>query len=204
MTWKLLGAWRPQALALACLVLGCGSGLPARYVVEHDIDELAYRRYQKTLGVELVIEGNPGVGHTASYLRRSRERVAVATAFVTVYERARSLAAEARAWLAGLEGYRFGVTELSGHHVWTLDGGPSERWVAWVSGRQLVKLGAPEGEAVPEALAVRYLELYPSDLDEHGRAFADAPSAGPSRAEQVEPSEARPEVPRFLDESAPR
>jgi len=204
MKTKLLGSWRARWLLLGAVMLGCGGGLPARYVIEHDIDQLAYRRYQKTLGVELVIEGNAGVGHTASYLRRSHERVAVATAFVTVYEHAHSLSAEARDWLSGLEGYRFGVTELSGHYVWTLDGGESERWVAWVSGRYLVKLGAPEGEAVPEALADRYLALYPSDLDEHGRAFVDAASAGPSRAEQKEPSEASPEVPRFLGESAPR
>ena len=204
MKTKRFGARPARALVLACVLLSCGGGLPARYVLEHDLDQLAYRRYQKTLGVELVIEGNAGVGHTASYLRRSQERVAVATAFVTVYEHARSLSAEARGWLSGLEGYRFGVTELSGHYVWTLDGGPSERWVAWVSGRHLVKLGAPENEAVPDALADAYLELYPSDLDEHGRARADAASAGLSRAEQKEPSEVGPEVPRFLDESAPR
>jgi hypothetical protein len=189
---------------LVALLVGCGGGLPARYVVESDIGELAYRRSQKTLGVELTIEGHAAVGHTASYLRRSKARVAVATAFVTVYERAPSLAAEARDWLTGLEGYRFGVTERSGHHVWTLDGGASERWLAWVSGRQLVKLGAPEGEDVPEALAERYLSIYPSDLDEHGRAFRDAPSAGPSRAQQATQGEASPEVPRFLEEGSPR
>lgn len=193
-----------EVLSLLLLCAACGGGLPARYVVEQDIGELAYRRYQKTLGVELVIEGNPGTGHTASYLRRGRERVAVATAFVTVYERARSLSAEARDWLSGLQGYRFETRELSGHHVWTLDGGPAERWVAWVSGRHLIKLGAPEGESVPDALAERYLALYPSDLDEHGRALPDAPSAGPSRAESKATGEPTPEVPRFLEKGAPR
>jgi hypothetical protein len=192
--------WLVALLALAA----CGGGLPARYVVESDIGELAYRRYQKTLGVELVIDGNAAVGHTASYLRRSEQHVAVATAFVTVYERAPSLAAEAREWLSSLGGYRFGVTEVSGHHAWTLDGGASERWLAWVSGRHLIKLGAPEGEDVPEALAERYLSLYPSDLDAHGRAFSDAPSAGASHAEQAAEGAANPEVPRFLGESAPR
>ena len=202
-------ALRVFALALPVALLiatpGCGGGLPARYVVEQDIGDLAYRRYQKTLGVELVIDGNAGVGHTASYLRRTRDRVLVATAFVTVYERAAALTAEARDWLMGLDGYRVAVTEVSGHHVWTVDGGPTERWLAWVSERQLVKLGAPEGDDVPAALAERYLDLYPSDLDEHGRAFSDAPSAGQSRAQiAAVAADGPPEVPRFLGERAPR
>jgi hypothetical protein len=193
------------SIAVALAASACGGGLPTRYVIEHDIDELAYRRYQKTLGVELVIEGNTGTGHTASYLRREGERVVVATAFVTVYERAKSLTAEARDWLLGLDGYRVTVSELWGHHVWLVDGGPGERWLSWVSGRHLVKLGAPEGEEVPEALAERYLGLYASDLDEHGRALPDAASAGSSRAQSAAaPEEAAPEVPRFLGEKTPR
>jgi hypothetical protein len=178
--------------------------LPARYVIEQDLGSFAYRRYQKTLGVEVSIEGNPGVGHTASYLQRAQGRVAVATAFVTVYERAASLAAEARELLESLPGYKLSTVSLEGDHVWQLQGGANERWFAWVSGRYLVKLGAPEGSDVPEELAEGYLELYPSDLTEHGRAEHDAPSAGKSRKEKAEAPEGELEVPRHLRESAPR
>jgi hypothetical protein len=194
------------SLLIALWLAGCGSDLPARYVIERDLGGFVYRRYQKTLGVEIAIEGNEAVGHTATYLRRGGgEQVAVATAFVTVYSQARALAAEGRERLRALDGYRFSVGEVSGENVWQLDGGESERWIAWVSGKHLVKLGAPEGEPLPEAIADAYLALYPSDLDEHGRALPDAPSAGKSRAEQTEHEpEAEPDVPASLRENAPR
>jgi hypothetical protein len=199
---------RLSSLLIAMLSLaGCGSELPARYVIERDLDGFAYRRYQKTLGVEIAIEGNEAVGHTATYLRRGpdSEQVAVATAFVTVYTQARALAAEGRERLSALDGYKFSVTELSGENVWQLDGGENERWVAWVSGRHLIKLGAPEGEPLPDAIADAYLALYPSDLDEHGRALPDAASAGKSRAELAEHEpEAERDVPHSLRENAPR
>jgi hypothetical protein len=193
-------------LLVACLLCACGSELPGRYVIERDLDGFAYRRYQKTLGVEVPIEGNEAVGHTATYLKREpNAHVAVATAFVTVYERAKSLTAEARDRFGGLDGYRFSTIELSGENVWLLDGGENERWVAWVSGRHLVKLGAPEGEQLPEAIADAYLALYPSDLDEHGRALPDAASAGPSTQELHE-HDAEPErdIPSSLKENAPK
>jgi hypothetical protein len=197
---------RIVSLLVALCVAGCGSELPARYVIERDLDGFAYRRYQKTLGVEIAIEGNEAVGHTATYLRRgASDRVAVATAFVTVYSQARALAAEGRERLQALDGYRFSVGEVSGDNVWQLDGGESERWIAWVSGKHLVKLGAPEGEPLPDAIADAYLALYPSDLDEHGRALPDAPSAGKSRAERAEHEpDAEPDVPASLRENAPR
>ena len=193
-------------LLLACCASACGSALPGRYVIERDLGGFAYRRYQKTLGIEVPIEGNEAVGHTATYLKREQsDHVAVATAFVTVYEHAKSLAAEARDRFRGLDGYRFSVTELSGENVWLLDGGENERWLAWVSGKHLVKLGAPEGEPLPEAIADAYLELYPSDLDEHGRALPDAPSAGPS-IQELHEHDAEPErdVPANLKENAPK
>ena len=194
------------SLLVALWVAGCGSELPARYVIERDLDGFAYRRYQKTLGVEIAIEGNEAVGHTATYLRRgASDQVAVATAFVTVYAQARALAAEGRERLQALDGYRFSVSEVSGENVWQLDGGESERWIAWVSGKHLVKLGAPEGEPLPDAIADAYLALYPSDLDEHGRAAPDAASAGKSRAERAEHEpEAERDVPASLRENAPR
>jgi hypothetical protein len=193
-------------LIAACVLCACGSDLPGRYVIERDLDGFKYRRYQKTLGIEVPIDGNEAVGHTATYLKREpSDRVAVATAFVTVYAHAKSLAAEARDRFRALEGYHFSVIELSGDNVWLLDGGENERWVAWVSGQHLVKLGAPEGEELPEAIADAYLALYPSDLDEHGRALPEAPSAGPSQQELHEhDTEPERDVPANLQENAPK
>jgi hypothetical protein len=195
-----------RVAALVLLLLGCGHALPPRYVVERDLDGFAYRRYQKTLDVEVAVEGNQATGHTASYLRRGGTKVAVATAFVSVYQRAASLAAEARERLMPLPRYHVQVQDVGPGYAFVLDAGPAERWIVWVSGRYLVKLGAPAGEAVPEALLDAYMDLYPSDLDEHGRARQGTASVGVSRHERDQASQGKheQEVPRFLREGAPR
>jgi hypothetical protein len=191
---------------LVLLLLGCGHTLPQRYVVERDLDGFAYRRYQKTLDVEVAIAGNQATGHTASYLRRGGSKVAVATAFVSVYQRAASLAAEARERLMPLPRYHVEVQDVGPGYAFVLDADPAERWMVWVSGRYLVKLGAPAGEAVPEALIDAYMDLYPSDLDEHGRAREGTASAGRSKREREQAAQTKheQEVPRFLREGAPR
>jgi hypothetical protein len=195
-----------RAALLSVLLLGCGHSLPTRFVVERDLDGFVYRRYQKTLDVEIAIEGNQATGHTASYLRRGGTKVAVATAFVSVYQHAQSLAAEVRERLMPIERYHAKAQDVGPGNALLLDAGPAERWVVWVSGRYVVKLGAPAGEDVPEALVDAYMHLYPSDLDEHGRARPGTASAGPSRheREQAAQTQHEQEVPRFLGEHAPR
>jgi hypothetical protein len=107
-----------------------------------------------------------------------------------------------------LERYKTTVQKLGGGYVWLLDAGPSERWALWVSGRYLVKLGAPQDESIPEALADAYMNLYASDLDEHGRAEPGSTSAGTSKRERQENAEQgkqpEREVPHYLRENAPR
>lgn len=191
----------------AVVVIGacaCGSSLPARYVIEHDLGSFAYRRYQKSLEIEIPIAGNPATGHTASYLRRgASDSVAVVTAFVTVYQKPNALAAEARAALESLGGYTLEPAELAGENVWLLDGAGRERWCVWVSSQRVVKIGVQPGQEFPEPVLSAYLELYPSDLDEHGLAKADAPSAGKAKA-QAESEEEELAVPGDLRENAPR
>ena len=200
---------RAAILCLAALaiapVIGCGASLPNRYVVERDIDGLEYRRYQKVLDVEFPVENNPGVGHTASYVRRGGDQeVRFATAFVTVYRRPAGLVAEVRARLDTLGTYDIEVAELAGENVWMLDGG-GDKWSVWVSGRHVIKLGAPRGEDIPEDLAEEYLDLYPSDLDEHGRARAGAASAGRAqRDDDDEDDDGELGLPRHLREGAPQ
>jgi hypothetical protein len=96
-------------------VAACGASLPPRYVIEHDLGPFAYRRYQKSLEIEVPIAGNQATGHTASYLRRgASDSVAVVTAFVTVYTKPHALAAEARGALENLSGYTLKPSELTG------------------------------------------------------------------------------------------
>jgi hypothetical protein len=190
--------------ALVWIVVACVGELPARYVIERDLGGFHYRRYQRTLGAELEVAGNPAQGHTATYLQRGRERVAVATAFVSVHARAASLVAETRERLSTLSRYRTSVQPLGGQYAFILDAGPDERWAVWVSGRHVVKLGAPHGGSFPGELVAAYLDAYPSDLDEHGRARPDASSRGPSADERARIEQQDRELPRQLRENAPR
>lgn len=201
----------PSGLAtIALLLAACGPTLPRRHVIERDVGDYAYRRYQRVLDVELRLPDNDAVGHTATYVRRRADAVTTANAFVTVYERPRGLAAEVRDAVEGLGTYEAEIVERDGHHVWRLDGG-GDRWLLWVSGRRVVKLGAPDGEDdVPEALYEAYLSLYPSDLDERGRAREGTASAGRPRP-AAPPEAARPDdeddedsLPPHLRQGAPQ
>ena len=195
---------RAAAVAvLASVGLACSSALPARYVIERDLGDFRYRRYQKTLGAEFEVAGNPAHGHTATYLQRARAGVAVATAFVSVYERAGSLVAETRERLNALGRFRMSVQPFADQYAWLLDAGPEERWAVWVSGRHVVKLGAPAGGSFPDEIVVAYLAIYPSDLDAHGRAQPDASSRGPSARERARTEQHDRDVPRHLRENAP-
>lgn len=192
-----------SVLLTLALAIGCGASVPTRYVHERDLGDFQYRRYQKVLDLEFPVEGNVAVGHTASYVQRGRSReVVFATAFVTVYERAPSLTAEVADRLESLGTYEVTVGELEGDYVWWLDGG-EDRWALWVSGNYVVKLGAPRGEDIPEALADKYIDTYPSDLDEHGRAEEGSDSAGRSRRQEQTASEDL-DMPEHLREGAVR
>lgn len=191
-------------LSLVCLSAACGSSLPPRYVIEHDLGPFAYRRYQKSLEIEVPISGNPATGHTASYLRRgASDSVAVVTAFVTVYTQAKSLTAEAKSALENLAGYTLKPSELAGENVWLLEGPGRERWCVWVSSARVVKIGVQPGQDFPEPVLAAYLDLYPTDLDEHGLAKAEAASAGKAKKQAEEEDEGLA-VPRDLRENAPR
>jgi len=182
--------------------ISCGSSLPARYVIERDLDGYAFRRYQKSLDVDVPVEANRAEGHSAAYLKRAGRGVDIVSAFVTVYERPQALAAEVRASLEGLPGYKLQTEQRFGQYVWVLRAGDEPSYVVWPCGRFLVKLGARAVPGLPEDLAQAYAALYPSDLDEHGHARPDAASRGAAKLELREESE--PELPASLREGAPR
>ena len=198
------------AAVLALCALGCGPSIPTRYVLERDVDGWSYRRYQRVLDVEVAIEGNPAVGHTATYVQRpgrTERAVPFANVFVSVYERPAGLAAEVRRQVRELASYEVEVRELAGGRVFYLDAGPGDRWALWVSGRHVVKVGASDAaDDVPAAIVGAYMSIYPSDLDEHGRARDGTASAGyPSPVgEDDEGAEDGDGLPHFLEENAPR
>ncbi|NOY91560.1 MAG: hypothetical protein GXP55_10190, partial [Deltaproteobacteria bacterium] len=183
-----LSCLRPLGLATLVLLGACATTLPSRMVVEHNLGPYAYRRYQRTLDVEFAVQGNAAVGHTATYVRRHGDHPLLATAFVTVYDHAPGLAAELLERLESLGTYDRSVVKVSGEWVHRLESG-NETWLVWVSGKHIVKLGAPRGREMPDEVADTYLDLYPSDLDEHGRAEEGADSAGPSQTQHEEEGE---------------
>lgn len=183
------------------LLAACGTSVPARYVLERDVAGLSYRRYQRVLDVEFPIEGNGAVGHTATYVRRSaRAEVPFVNVFVTVYERPAGLAAEIRRQIRTLGSYEVRVVDVGGR-AWSLDGGDGDRWLLWVSGNRVVKVGGVADADTVRAVVAEYMSLYPSDLDEHGRAREGTPSAGAAPGEHgVEQEDL--EMPRSLSSEA--
>lgn len=164
-------ALRPALLALcaAWSCVACGASLPARGVLESDLGEYRFRRYQQVLDVEFSVADNPAVGHTATYIRPGGA-LSISPAFVTVFERSAGLAPSVRKELRAMQTYQYGVQKVHGEHVWTLDGEGGDRWLLWPSGARIIKLGVPEdGDEVPEDVRKAYLKAYPSDLDERGR-----------------------------------
>lgn len=174
-----------RALALCisflsfAMVAGCGPSYPTRYVVERDVGPLSYRRYQRVLDVEFPVAGNDAVGHTATYVRRSdRGEPPFVNVFVTVYDHPASLTAEVRHQVQSLESYDVQVADVGGGRAWQLDGGSDDRWTLWVSSRFVVKIGGNASEALLREVISTYMGIYPSDLDEHGRAREGTQSAG--------------------------
>jgi hypothetical protein len=161
---------------------GCGQQRPPRYVIEQDVAGYHYRRYQQVADVELPVPENPAVGHTATYVRGG-EPVQVLPVFVTSYERAPGLGENVRQQLRAMDAYQLEVKKLGRANVWELRGESGDVWLLWISGKELVKIGAPNGDPrVPPEVASAYLSVYPSDLNRRGRIKGDATSAGPALA----------------------
>jgi hypothetical protein len=200
--WTSRRARLALVLCTSTAAIGCGSSLPARYVIEHDLGAYQFRRYQKSLDIEIPVKDNPATGHNAAYLQRTERAVAVISAFVTVYAHAKALVSETRAGLQALAGYKLEVGKLAGQHVWLLTGNPDQKWCVWISNNHLVKIGAPTQTEFPDAVVGAYLSTYQSDLDEHGNAKADASSTGEPATSEANDTE--PALPANLREGAPR
>jgi hypothetical protein len=167
-------------LWLAVASWGCGAQRPPRYVIEKDVAGYHYRRYQQVSDVELPVPENPAVGHTATYVRGG-DQIQVLPVFVTSYQRASGLGESVRQQLRAMEEYQLEVKKLGRENVWQLRGESGDVWLLWISGKEVVKIGAPSGEPrVPQEVASAYLAVYPSDLNRKGHVKSGAKSAGPA------------------------
>jgi len=155
------------------MALGCGGRPPPpkRGVVEKNLGEWNFWRYQQLLDVEVWIPGNPGVAHTASYVQKDAQRGHVedrdvVNAFVTRYETSKGIQPRLLVFvrrLARESGYlveedrvkKTRLVKVSGH---------GELWVLWAADRSLVKLGGRALESIPPVLIASYAKRYPSKL----------------------------------------
>lgn len=164
---------------LAILMLSlvaCGGTLPPpqRRVIENDLGAWRFRRYQHVVDVEVWVEGNPAVAHTASYVRDEAEKSGritdqdVVNAFVTEYKREAGVTAALVRFarrVALESGYVVEEREIEGVRVVAIRG-HGETWTFWPSGRFVVKVGGRGLAEVPGRLIEAYAERYPSRLRE--------------------------------------
>ncbi len=165
------------AVALAAIggiAVGCGGATPPpdRRVLEREVDDWNFRRYQKLIDVEVWVPDNKASAYTASYARSDAEKRGrlgaddVVNVFVTEYEQPagvlRAVVKFARR-LGQESGYLVEENTLGGQRV-LLVTGQGEAWALWGSGRYIVKVGGRGRRDVPASLVSAYGDPYPSGL----------------------------------------
>ncbi len=154
-------------VGMSAFYYGCGSSLPSRYVIEHDIDDHKYRRYQKMDHPELNVDNNPGQGHTAVYVDAQAHETAPIEdikAWVSVYKSQEHLLNNVQSTLYQLKNYKVRKVSREGDDMFELIGVDGDRWVLWVSANYVIKLGGSTKD-IPDEIIGEYLETYPSDVE---------------------------------------
>jgi hypothetical protein len=202
---------RLAALLLSVVVgalCACGGRPPppVRGVVERDVGDWKFRRYQEVLDVEVWVDGNRGVAYAATYARGDAEKINkltdedIATASVTRYERDDGILRETVKFvrrLAAEAGYDVEEKKLGGVRV-VLITGHDEAWAMWAAPNHVVKIGGHHREDVPAALISTYGARYPSNL---GADVLEGPLP-PGPAEKA-PDEGEPEPEYDADNPRP-
>lgn len=157
-----------------CATAACGGTPPPpkRGVLEHNVANWRFRRYQQLQDVEVWVKGNAAVAHTSSYLRGEAEKKGdigdkdLVNAFVTRYQQDRGIVRATIVFARRLvqeSGYKIDEDKLGGVYLLTISG-HDENWVIWPAKNHVIKLGGRYLENVPRALIKAYGERYPSQL----------------------------------------
>lgn len=196
----------PLGVLAAMLVsASCGGNTkpPKRGVIERDVENWGFRRYQSVLDVEVWVAKNRAVAHTASYARKTSEKKGriedndVINVFVTRYKERegvrRALVVFVRR-LAQQSGYQVEEKKISGVRLFDVKG-PSERWVFWPAKRHVVKLGGRGLDKVPGDLIDAYAERYPSKLKAGALEgpLPEGPEVPEVKQEEFDPKNPKPE-----------
>ncbi len=197
---------RLLVLVLAMLMIQSCGGTPkppTRGVIETDVENWGFRRYQSVLDVEVWVRSNEAVAHTASYARKSSEKKGriedkdVVNAFVTRYEKEvgvqRALIVFVRR-ITQQSGYTATERKVAGARFLEVKG-PGELWVFWPAKRHIVKLGGRALPKVPDDLIEAYAERYPSQLAAGGLEgpLPEGPAEREIKQEEFDPKNPKPE-----------
>jgi hypothetical protein len=135
------------AFVVACVVVACGGHPPPppRGVMESDLGEWKFRRFQPLLDVEVWVKDNKAEAYTATYVNDRAEREHptrledkdLVNVFVTRYAKPD------------------GVVTIAGHDEW---------WAMWAAPSTVVKVGGRGRTNAPADLVKSYGERYPSLL----------------------------------------
>ncbi|WP_428261207.1 hypothetical protein [Haliangium sp.] len=143
-------------------------------MLESNVEDWRFRRYQQLLDVEVWVPKNPAVGHTATYVRKDAEHAGrldegdLTSAFVTRYDSDRGIVRALVEFARRLDqdgGYEVEVRSLGGVEVISVSG-QGEAWALWHADRHVVKIGGRGLDRVPEELVEAYGERYPSQVDD--------------------------------------
>lgn len=206
-----------RVVLLAMLVVGlggaCGGGapIPKRGVVEGDLGSWKFRRFQgPLLDVEVWIEGNKGVAHSASYITADSEKRGQITdrdlvnVTVTKYEKDDGVVRETVRFarrLAAEKGYQVEEEKIEGVRLLQIKG-PDETWVIWPAKGYVVKIGGQGRTNVPGGLIEDYGDRFASRLP--GGSLEGPLPAGPeelpkkgTEKEKYDPSNPRPNIDNY-------
>jgi hypothetical protein len=166
--------WACCTLIALGFVVGCGGRppVPKRGVVESDLGEWKFRRFQPVKDVEVWVEGNLAEGYTASYVREEAEKRGkiedqdLVNVFVTRFTADKGVLRETVKFarrLAQDSGYTVDEGKVGGVRAVTIIGN-GEAWVMWPSKMHVIKVGGHNREDVPEGMVEKYGDRYPSVL----------------------------------------
>lgn len=182
------------ALLVLLLVMACGGRppVPKRGVVESDVGDWKFRRFQPVLDVEVWVPENKAEAFTATYVRDAAERRGrieerdVVSVFVTRYQRAQGVVREVARLarrLAQEAGYSVEEGKVGGVRSVSIQG-HGESWVMWAAGNHVVKVGGRGRDEVPSAVVEHYGERYPSAMP---GSVLEGPLPGASDSKEVTP-----------------
>jgi hypothetical protein len=162
------------AIAIVVAGLSCGGRppVPKRGVVESDLGDWKFRRFQPVLDVEVWVENNTAEAFTASYVRAEAEKRGriedrdLVNVFVTRYQSDVGVLRETVKFvrrLAQEAGYTVDESKVGGVRAVTITGN-GEAWVMWAAPKHVVKVGGRNRDDVPEGVVESYGDRYPSKL----------------------------------------